>query len=953
MSEPTSQPVSRQQDRSERAPFKYDALLANEIEPRWQERWAAEQTFRAPNPAGALAEPDHPRAQAPKKFVMDMFPYPSGAGLHVGHPLGYIATDVYSRYLRMAGFNVLHPMGFDAFGLPTEQYAIATGRQPAEITAENIDRYRDQLRRLGMGYDTRREFATTDPDYFKWTQWIFLQIFNSYYDTEADRARPIGELIAAFESGERATPDGRPWSELSEVERRRLVDGHRLAYVTEAPVNWCPGLGTVLSNEEVTAEGRSERGNFPVYTRTLKQWMLRITAYADRLLRDLDDLDWPESLKAMQRNWIGKSTGAFADFATYAGDIRVFTTRPDTLFGATYMVLAPEHELVDALTAETWPAGVPEAWTGGHDTPAGAVAAYRAEAAAKTDVERQADAKVKTGVFTGGYATNPVNGEQIPVFIADYVLAGYGTGAIMAVPAHDERDFAFAKAFDLPIRQVVAGEEEWDGEAAYTDTARGRLVGSDFLDGLAVPEAKERIAAWLVERRRGEAATTFRLRDWLFSRQRYWGEPFPIVYDETGLPVALPEDRLPVTLPRMDDFSPKTFDPDDADTAPEPPLGRAKDWVEVELDLGEGPKTYRREVNTMPNWAGSSWYELRYTDPKSEDRIAEAANESYWMGPVDEDDVGGVDLYIGGVEHAVLHLLYARFWQKVLFDLGHVSSREPFRRLFNQGYIQAWAYTDERGVYVPADEVTEVDGVFYHEGERVSREYGKIGKSLKNVVTPDGVCEEYGADTFRVYEMSMGPLADSKPWETRAIVGSQRFLQRLWRNVVDEETGEVTVADAEPSEATLKELHKTIAGVREDYEHLRMNTAVAKLITLNNHLTGLEEVPRAAAEALVLMVAPVAPHIAEELWARLGHSDGVAYADFPAVEDRYLVEATATYPVQVNGKVRGRIEIGADAGEEAVREAALADEKVAANLAGKDVKKVIVVPGRMVSIVAK
>ncbi|HEX2144709.1 MAG TPA: leucine--tRNA ligase [Glycomyces sp.] len=932
---------------------RYDAELANEIEPRWQDRWEAEQTFRAPNPTGALAEPDHPRAGAPKQFVMDMFPYPSGAGLHVGHPLGYIATDAYSRYLRMAGYNVLHPMGFDAFGLPTEQYAIATGRQPAEITAENIDRYRDQLRRLGMGYDTRREFATTDPEFFKWTQWIFLQIFNSYYDDEADAARPIEQLIAAFESGEKATSDGRPWSELSDVERRRVIDGHRLAYVTEAPVNWCPGLGTVLSNEEVTSEGRSERGNFPVYTRTLKQWMLRITAYADRLLGDLDDLDWFESLKSMQRNWIGKSTGAYVDFATYVGDIRVFTTRPDTLFGATYMVLAPEHELVDALTAETWPADAPDTWTGGHATPAAAVAAYRREAAAKTDVERQADAKVKTGVFTGGYATNPVNGESVPVFIADYVLAGYGTGAIMAVPAHDERDFAFARAFGIPIRQVVAGKDEWDGEAAYTDTVGGTCVNSDYLDGLKVPEAKARITDWLVEHRRGESATTFRLRDWLFSRQRYWGEPFPIVYDETGLPVALPEEQLPVELPHMEDFSPKTFDPDDADTAPEPPLGRAKDWVEVELDLGEGTKTYRREVNTMPNWAGSSWYELRYTDPRSAGSIAESDNESYWMGPQGTGDVGGVDLYIGGVEHAVLHLLYARFWQKVLFDLGHVSSREPFRRLFNQGYIQAWAYTDDRGVYVPAEEVEEREGVFFHNGAKVDREYGKIGKSLKNVVTPDGICAEYGADTFRVYEMSMGPLADSKPWETRAIVGSQRFLQRLWRNIVDEETGETVVADVEPSAETLREIHKAIAGVREDYENLRMNTAVAKLITLNNHVTGLHPVPRRAAEALVAMVAPVAPHIAEELWERLGHEGGIAYVDFPVADERYLVEDTVTYPVQINGKVRGRIEVAADADEEAVKAAALTEEKVAANLVGKDVKKVIVVAGKMVSVVAK
>jgi len=932
---------------------RYDAKLANEIEPSWQERWEAEQTFRAPNPAGALAEPDHPRAGAPKKFVMDMFPYPSGAGLHVGHPLGFVATDAYSRFLRMAGYNVLHPMGFDAFGLPTEQYAIATGRQPAEITAENIERYRRQMRLVGMGYDNRREFATTDPEYFKWTQWIFLQIFNSYYDAEADRARPIGELIAAFASGERATPDGRAWAELPEVERRRIVDGYRLAYVTEAPVNWCPGLGTVLSNEEVTSEGRSERGNFPVYTRTLKQWMMRITAYADRLLGDLDGLDWTESLKSMQRNWIGKSIGAFVDFATYAGDIRVFTTRPDTLFGATYMVLAPEHPLVDALTAETWPASAPEAWTGGHATPAGAVAAYRAQAAAKTDVERQADAKKKTGVFTGGYATNPVNGDTVPVFIADYVLAGYGTGAIMAVPAHDERDFDFATAFGIPIVQVIAGAEEWDRQSVFVGTG-GTCVNSGFLDGLGVEDAKARIIDWLAEHGRGEGATTFRLRDWLFSRQRYWGEPFPIVYDETGLPVALPEEHLPVELPYLDDFSPKTFDAEDADSAPEPPLGRAKDWVEVELDLGDGPKQYRREVNTMPNWAGSSWYELRYTDPKAANVIADPANESYWMGPQDADDVGGVDLYIGGVEHAVLHLLYARFWQKVLFDLGHVSSREPFRRLFNQGYIQAYAYTDDRGVYVPAEEVEEqADGTYVYNGQKVEREYGKMGKSLKNVVTPDEICEAYGADTFRVYEMSMGPLAESKPWDTRAIVGSQRFLQRLWRNIVDEETGQVTVADVEPDAATLREIHKAVAGVREDYENLRMNTAVAKLITLNNHVTGLHPVPREAAEALVAMVAPVAPHIAEELWARMGNEGGIAYVDFPVADERHLVEDTVTYPVQINGKVRGRIEVGAGASEDAVKAAALAEEKVAANLVGKDVKKVIVVAGKMVSIVAK
>lgn len=932
---------------------RYDADLANRIEPHWQDFWESEGVFDTPNPAGALADDSHPRANAEKKFVMDMFPFPSGAGLHVGHPVGYIATDVYSRYLRMAGYNVLHPMGFDSFGLPTEQYAIATGRQPADITAENIGQYRAQMKRLGMGYDNRREFATSDPAFYKWTQWVFLQIFNSYYDEAADRARPIAELVEEFESGRRPTPDGRAWSELEPVERRRVVDGHRLAYVTEAPVNWCPGLGTVLSNEEVTAEGRSERGNFPVYTRKLKQWMMRITAYADRLQGDLDSLDWPESIKIMQRNWIGKSRGAYVDFASYAGDIRVFTTRPDTLWGATYMVLAPEHDLVDRLAAESWPAGIPEQWTGGYDSPAAAVAAYRAEAAAKTDVERQADAKEKTGVFIGAYATNPVNGEQAPIFIADYVLAGYGTGAIMAVPAHDDRDFAFARAFDIPIRQVVSDGGEWDGESAYTDNVEGVLVNSDILDGLRVPDAKRRVIAHLEETGRGEGTTTYRLRDWLFSRQRYWGEPFPIVYDETGLPVALSEEHLPVTLPEMDDFSPVTFAADDADSAPEPPLGRAKEWVNVELDLGDGPKTYTRELNTMPNWAGSSWYELRYTDPVNPDSMADRANESYWMAPRTEGAPGGVDLYVGGAEHAVLHLLYARFWHKVLFDLGHVSSREPFAKLFNQGYIQGAAYTDQRGAYVEASEVEERDGKFFHGGEEVAQEFGKIGKSLKNVITPDGVCREYGADTFRVFEMSMGPLEDSKPWETRAIVGAQRFLQRLWRNVVDEETGEVTVTGDAPSEETLKAMHAAVKGVREDFESLRMNTAVSKLITFNNHLVGLESVPREAVEALVKLTAPLAPHLGEELWRRLGHGESVAYAEFPVADESYLVEDSVTYPVQVNGKVRGRIEVAADAGKDAVEAAALADEKVSGFLAGKDVKKVIVVSGKMVSVVAK
>jgi len=934
-------------------PHRYDAGLANTIEARWQEHWAQHGTFDAINPSGPLSDPSHPRADAEKLFVMDMFPYPSGAGLHVGHPLGYIATDCYSRYKRMAGFNVLHPMGFDAFGLPTEIYAVQTGRHPAGITDENIARYRHQLRRLGMGYDTKRTFATSDPEYYKWTQWIFLQIFNSWYDTAADKARPIAELISAYEDGGREVPGGRAWSDLTPTERREVVDGHRLVYVDEAPVNWCPGLGTVLSNEEVTSEGRSERGNFPVFTRNLRQWKMRITAYSERLLSDLDGVEWPDPVKAMQRNWIGRSVGAHIDFGTGSGPIRVFTTRPDTVFGATYMVLAPEHALVDELVPAVWPEGTHDVWTNGHATPAEAVAAYRKFAAAKTDVERQEGAKDKTGVFVGAFATNPVSGTRIPVFIADYVLAGYGTGAIMAVPGQDERDWDFAEAFELPIIRTVQPTEGFEGKA-FTGDGPAINSGNDGVDlnGLGVVEAKARIIAWLEDGGAGVGAVTYRLRDWLFSRQRYWGEPFPIVYDETGMPVALPESMLPVELPAIDDFSPKTFDPDDADTAPEPPLGRATEWVEVTLDLGDGPKRYTRETNTMPNWAGSSWYEIRYIDPFDDARIVSPDNEKYWMGPRDGGHIGGVDLYVGGVEHAVLHLLYARFWQKVLFDLGHVSTAEPFRKLINQGYIQAYAYTDKRGVYVPAAEVEEVDGTFYFEGEQVNREYGKIGKSLKNVVTPDEMCDEYGADTFRVYEMSMGPLEASRPWDTRAVVGSQRYLQRLWRNVVDENTGDVRVVDAEPAEETWKILHHTIAGVSEDMEHLRLNTAIAKLITLNNHVTGLAEVPRAIAEPLILMTAPIAPHIAEELWSRIGHGDSLANTDYPVADESYLVVDTVTYPVQINGKVRGRVEVAADASEESVREAALAEEKVVAALGGKEPRKVIVIAGRMVSIVA-
>ncbi|MGW5581556.1 leucine--tRNA ligase [Micromonospora chokoriensis] len=934
-------------------PFRYTAALADEIEIRWQDTWAREGTFHAPNPTGPLADPTHPRAGAEKLYVLDMFPYPSGAGLHVGHPLGYIGTDCYARYQRMAGRNVLHAMGFDAFGLPAEQYAVQTGTHPRTTTVANIERYKAQLRRLGLAHDERRSVATIDTDFYRWTQWIFLQIFNSWYDSDAGRARPVAELIAEFEGGNRPTPDGRAWAELSVAERRQVVDDHRLAYVSHAPVNWCPGLGTVLANEEVTADGRSDRGNFPVFKRNLKQWKMRITAYGDRLLDDLDSLDWPEPIKLMQRNWIGRSQGAHIDFPTTAAPVRVFTTRPDTVFGATYMVLAPEHELVDVLAPAAWPDGTRDAWTGGHTSPRAAIEAYRKAAAAKTDVERQSDTKEKTGVFIGAYATNPVTGGQIPIFVADYVLAGYGTGAIMAVPAQDERDWAFAEVFELPIVRTVQPAEGFDGKAYTGD---GPAINSAApergldLNGLGVADANAAIIAWLEANGHGTGAVTYRLRDWLFSRQRYWGEPFPIVYDETGAAIALPEEMLPVELPEVDDFSPKTFAADDADSNPETPLSRRRDWVEVELDLGDGPKRYTRETNVMPQWAGSCWYEMRYLDPTNSDRFVDAENERYWMGPRGDGDCGGTDLYVGGAEHAVLHLLYARFWHKVLFDLGHVSSFEPFRKLFNQGMIQAYAYTDSRGSYVQAEDVVERDGAYYLEDLVVNREYGKMGKSLKNVVTPDDMCAAYGADTFRVYEMSMGPLEVSRPWETRAVVGSYRFLQRVWRAVVDEQTGALRITEDPADEATRRLLHKVIDGVRGDMDGIRFNTAIAKLIQLTNGLTGLSATPREVAEPLVLMVAPFAPHLAEELWRKLGHDTSLTYADFPTADPALLVADTVTYPVQVNGKVRGRVEVPADASEETVRAAAL--DAVAATLAGKEPRKVIVVQGRMVSVVA-
>ena len=982
-------------------PYRYDAVLAADIESRWQDHWEASGAYETPNPAGALSTGRG--SSGPKLFVMDMFPYPSGSGLHVGHPLGYIATDVYVRFKRMAGYNVLYTMGFDAFGLPAEEHARQTGQHPRTNTEANIDNMRRQLDRLGLGHDKRRGIATTDIDYYRWTQWIFLQIFNSWFDPGEGRARPIGELIDEFASGQKPSPDGRSWDELGEAEQREAVDGYRLAYVADAPVNWCPALGTVLSNEEVTNEGRSERGNHEVFKRPLKQWMMRITAYADRLLEDLDRLDWPESVKTMQRNWIGRSEGALISFAATNRqssspmlDLRVFTTRPDTLFGTTYMALAPEHPLVDQLTADSWPAGTPEPWTGGAETPREAVAAYRVRAADMSDADRSDS---KTGVFLGAVALVPLTepderrspaalgetadftlrrddqedsngrdstavdpweilqsgmepselGTWVPVFIADYVLMGYGTGAVMGVPGEDQRDREFAEAYGLAVIRTVQPPPDHPDELAYT--GEGPSINSRFMDGLDVEASKALVLERLQAVGFGRPTVNYRMRDWLFSRQRYWGEPIPIVFDDYG-PVALPDDMLPLELPELTDWAPRALA---RDSEPEPPLGRVTEWVGVDLDLGDGPRHYRRELNTMPQWAGSCWYYLRYLDPTNDEALVDPDVESYWMADPDPGGVGGVDLYVGGVEHAVLHLLYARFWHKVLYDLGHVSGPEPFKRLINQGYIQAYAFKDSRGVYVPAEEVEgSLQKGFRHDGQPVTRELGKMGKSLKNSVTPDDMYASYGADTLRLYEMFMGPIDQDRPWETRSVVGSQRVLQRVWRNVVDEETGELRVSDELPDDDLLRLLHRTIDGVRSDMEGMRFNTAIAKLTELNNELTRRGTgAPREVAAVMVRMLAPLVPHFAEELWHRLhgGGADSVMRVEFPAADPALLVEDIIEVPVQVNGKVRGRVTIAADADEKTAVAAALAEPNVAAHVGGQELRKQLYVPGRMITLV--
>ncbi len=906
--------------------YRYNAALASVIEKRWQTYWEDNDTNKVPNPGDPGFD-----ASKPKFYCLDMFPYPSGAGLHVGHPLGYIATDIISRYKRMCGFNVLHPMGFDAFGLPAEQYAVEHGIHPKITTDKNIATMVRQLKALGLGYDWSREVATIEEDYYKWTQWIFLKLYNSYFDVEQNKARPIEELVAKLESG-----DKQEFADLTEIEKEQVLANHRLAYLAEVPVNWCPELGTVLANEEVTNEGRSERGNYPVFKRPLKQWMLRITAYADRLEDDLQIVNWPESTKQMQRNWIGRSNGAQITFSIEdsPSEIKVFTTRPDTIFGATYMVLAPEHELVDQITTKDQSEAVRE---------------YQHKAAAQSDIDRMVEDKTKTGVFTGAFAINPATKKQIPIWIADYVLMGYGTGAIMAVPAQDQRDWDFAKTFNLPILRTVQPPDDFDGEAFVGD---GLTINSDFLNGLGVGEAKKKIIEWLNETGFGFGTLQYKLRDWLFSRQRYWGEPFPIMHAPDGRIVAVDEADLPVVLPQMQDFMPSASD--DPDAPPKPPLARSPEtWREVDHN---GTKL-QRELNTMPQWAGSCWYYLRFTDPENSQQFTSKEAEQYWMGD------NGIDLYVGGVEHAVLHLLYARFWHKVLYDLGHVSTPEPFGRLFNQGYIQAFAYRDERGIAVEALEVVDQDGSpatevqdqkdrkYFCNGEPVTQEYGKMGKSLKNAVSPDDMCEQYGCDTLRLYEMYLGPLEASKAWNTRDIVGPFRYLQRAWRLAIDESTGELNLLDT-PNENVEKQLHRTIAKVAKDVKRLAFNTAIASMIEFVNVATSAGGLTRDQLERFILIIAPFTPHIAEELWSKLGHENSLVSETWPEHDEAMLADDLIELPVQIKGKVRAKLMVPPDMDAKKLEELVLADEKVIAALAGKTVRKVIVIQGKIVNIVA-
>jgi leucyl-tRNA synthetase len=907
------------------------------VEPRWQRFWEEHKTFRTPD-----------TSEKPKYYILDMFPYPSGAGLHVGHPEGYTATDILARYKRMRGWNVLHPMGWDAFGLPAEQYAIETGTHPRVTTQKNIATFRRQIKMLGFSYDWDREVDTTDPQYFKWTQWIFLQLFDTCYDAEQKRGRPIAELPIPTDvraQGEAAV--------------RAYRDGKRLAYQAEVPVNWCSALGTVLANEEVV-DGKSERGGHPVVRMPLRQWLLRITDYAERLLEDLALVDWPESIKKMQRDWIGRSEGAEVDFKLQIADcklennlqsaicnlqsIRVFTTRPDTLFGATYMVLAPEHPLVDIIATPAQKKAVDD---------------YRTAAARKSDLERTELAKKKTGVFTGAYAVNPVNEERIPIWIADYVLISYGTGAIMAVPGQDERDWEFAEVFNLPIIRTVQPPEDWQGKAYLGE---GPAINSAFLNGLGIADAKRKIIDWLEAKGAGVRKVNYKLRDWLFSRQRYWGEPFPILHEvdaagnPTGVVEPLTVEELPLTLPELEDYKPSG--------KPEPPLGKATGWLKVTRH----GKTYLRETNTMPQWAGSCWYYLRYLDPRNNKAFCDPGKERNWMP---------VDLYVGGAEHAVLHLLYSRFWHKVLFDRGHVHTPEPFQRLVNQGMILgmvyyahqdpvsgqlvSWADMEEEGSYtlkqIPSEKVEERDGAFYLIGSDIQllEVAEKMSKSRGNVINPDKVVDEYGADSMRLYEMFMGPLEATKPWSMRGVEGVYRFLSRVWRLLIDDRAEAVRLADAvqdvPPDRDTQRRLHQTIQKVTDDLDGMRFNTAIAAMMEFVNHLTRLEVRPQSVLEPLVLLLSPFAPHLAEELWSALGHGQTLAYEPWPSFDPALTKADEIEIPIQVNGKLRSKVLVPVDIDEAALRELALADERIRGLIAGKQVRKIIIVPKKLVNIV--
>jgi leucyl-tRNA synthetase len=959
--------------------MKKGAYQFQEIEKRWRKRWLEEKTFKTPNPGEEGFVEDQPKC-----YVLDMFPYPSGSGLHIGHPKGYIASDIYSRFKRMQGFNVLHPMGFDSFGLPAEQFAIEHNVHPAVTTEKNIDSIREQLKFLGLAFDWDREIATSREDYYRWTQWIFLQLFNSWYDPQLEwmdavgrtvqgKARPISELVEELKSGKQqfSGEDGllvgeRKWGDLADEEKESILNNHRLAYQKEVTVNWCPGLGTVLSNEEVTNEGKSERGDFPVFQRPLRQWIMRITSYGERLLEDLDidklpdgkgghfQLDWPEAVKMMQRNWIGKSLGAELDFQVVhpatgksAGALRVFTTRPDTLFGATFMVIAPQHPLVDPACKEflvpaTWPEGTDERWKGEHTELEirDAVMGYIEKTQQGVNASREE--KEKTGLFCGITARNPVNGQELPIFVADYVSMDYGSGAIMAVPAHDERDNEFAQKYGLGIIQVV---EPPEGVEEHCFTGDGMSVNSPTegenlfaITGMPTPDAKAKIIGDLVSRGVGEGAVNYKLRDWIFSRQRYWGEPFPLVTREDGITVGV---QPPVVLPEMEDFKPATSDNPGMPVSP--PLSRAPlEWREIPFEGG----TAERELNVMPQWAGSCWYFLRFIDPKNEAAFCREEDHKYFMP---------VDLYIGGAEHAVLHLLYSRFWHKVLYDLGHIGTPEPFKKLFNQGMITADAFQDERGVFIDIREVEFRDGVPCHtqSGKKLNRSSGKMGKRYKNGLPPEEIGEEYGVDTLRLYEMYMGPLEASTPWSMEGIRGMQRFLQRVWRNFIDQDGNPQVGGEMTPE--LEKGIHRTILRVSEDLENLRFNTAIAGLIELNNELVSLDRLPENLARDFLLLLAPLAPHIAEEIWERSEFGKGkgsICWAKWPEGDSKHMIEELITLPVQVNGKMRGSIEVPPEIDEDSLKEKILGVENIRRFVPdpGK-IKRFIVVPGKIVNIV--